>query len=154
MRALLICGLLLMAPLTQVVLAQEVYRWTDEHGQVHFGTRPPPCAGEPVMTIQPPAAESLPDPQDRSLTRQRLLQSYQRERELKQAAEQKRADQERLTLQRCRRLTVQWRRLSHPGPIYVKEPDGQRRYLSDDQRRQEKAALLDGLREYCDGPPE
>jgi len=149
-----VCLLVSMLPLSAMGLAQDVYRWTDENGMVHYGTRPPAEAGERVLQLGPSQAEAVPDAAERVRKQQRLLESYQRERELKQAAEAKRAAQERRVSRLCSGLNQQWRKLSHPGPIYVRESDGQRRYISDGERRQQKSALAEDLREHCGGVPD
>lgn len=55
---LTLCATLALASTAQG--ADEIYRWVDESGVVHFGDEPPPSAAADVRTLQldiPPAAE-------------------------------------------------------------------------------------------------
>lgn len=56
----LICGVMIVG-LALVPAAADVYRWVDEHGQVHFGDRPPADKGsERVKTRPPPRSAADP----------------------------------------------------------------------------------------------
>ena len=52
------CLLLTTFLLPVVVCAAEVYRWTDERGQVHYGQRPPRYDA-PGSTQNPPATSAV-----------------------------------------------------------------------------------------------
>jgi len=153
MRTLTVC-LLLFAMVPAKPLAQEVYRWTDEAGMVHYGTSPPADKGESVMQLEPAGAGPTPDPQERLRKHQRLLDAYQRDRELKRLAAQQLAAQERRRAASCKRLTTRWQELSYPGPIYFETSDGGRRYLSEEERQQRKNTLVRALQDQCGGLPE
>jgi len=38
----------------------EIYKWTDEKGQVHYGEQPPPTATTKTIKAPPPGPESAP----------------------------------------------------------------------------------------------
>ena len=154
MRMLTVCLLVLTAMVLVKAPAQQVYRWTDEAGVVHYGTSPPMERGEPVLQLTPSQSDSAPDPQERLQKHQRLLDAYQRDRELKRQAEQQRAEQARRRAGHCQRLTIRWQELSHPGPIYFETSAGGRRYLSEQERQQRKSNLVEALQDYCGGVPE
>jgi hypothetical protein len=154
MRMLTVCLLVIFATVPAKTLAQDVYRWTDEAGVVHYGTSPPAEKGEPVMRLTPPETGSAPGMQERLRKQQRLLEAYQRDREIKRIAAQEQAEQERRHARSCKRLTARWQELSYPGPIYFETSGGGRRYLSEEERQQGKSQLVGPLREHCGGLPE
>ena len=154
MRMLIVCLLVFAVVVPAKALAQEVYRWTDGTGVVHYGTSPPNDKGEPVMQLTPAGNGAAPDPQERLRKHQRLLDAYQRDRELKHLAAQKLAAQERRRAGNCKLLTARWQELSYPGPIYFETSDGGRSYLSEEERQQQKNNLVRALQEHCGGLPE
>lgn len=136
--------------------AVEVYRWTDDNGQVHFGQRPPATGSSSKISVPDgPASPPTADPSavQRREKQQRLLDAYAYERGQRKAAEQRDAREKHENRQRCRALRSQWQRLAYAGPIYVKRADGGRIYLSDEQRRAEQDALRPSYVRYCGESP-
>ena len=145
----LLAGLLLALP----VVAAEVYRWTDQNGQVHFGRRPPP--GE-AQRINVP--ESAPGGGDTELLQRRdrerrLLEDYDYERAQKKARQAREADAQQKAAAQCDKLRDYWRRLSFPGPLYLTSDDGEREYLTDDQRESEMARVRPAYVRACGREP-
>lgn len=60
--------LLLLATLSSAAMAQQVYRWVDKDGNVHYGDRVPPEYAEQVFGR--PAEESAATPEDAAAARQ------------------------------------------------------------------------------------
>ena len=152
-------GLSLLAVLwwlSSPVAADGVYRWTDANGQVQYGARPPPDAEAQRMELRD-TTPVAPGADDLSVQRrdrqQRMLESFQYERERKRTdAAQDRARRER-SAQQCRQLKTHWRRLNHGGPVYYQGADGAREYLSDDRREAEKARARSAYIEACGEAP-
>ena len=133
----------------------EVYRWTDENGQVHFSQRPPP---REAQRLQLPARAPGHTDADQELMRRRererrLLESYEYERSQKRARREREADARQEAAQRCASLQQYWRRLSHPGPVYTRGDDGERQYLSDAQREAEQARVRPAFVQACGREP-
>ncbi|MCG6966584.1 MAG: DUF4124 domain-containing protein [Chromatiaceae bacterium] len=133
----------------------DVYRWTDAQGQVHYASRPPPSGAARVdlpAATTPPAAPDI-DAAQRRERQQRMLDAYEYERGRKQAEAARAAEARAANAARCRSLRTEWRRLSYPGPIYVKRADGGRDYLSDEQREGYKTRLRPAYLEACGEQP-
>ena len=135
--------------------AVEVFRWTDENGQVHFSQRPPPGGAQ---RMELPATDTGAVSGDVGLAERRqrerrLLDAYDYERSQKKARQAREAEEQQKVAARCQRLQQYWRRLSFPGPVYLKRDDGGRDYLSDTQRAAEKARVRPALVQACGQQP-
>lgn len=136
--------------------AAEVYRWTDQNGQVHYGQRPPP-EGARRMDLPDATADGMSEDavlKQRRDDQRRLLESFEYQRGRKQDGLHREAEQQTKALARCRELRHYWLRLSHPGPIYIKREDGEREFLSDQQRGAEKARLRPAYVQACGQEPQ
>jgi len=152
MRLLLLCLLLI---LLANAAADQVYRWTDARGQVHYGTQPPQGEAEKILMRSPQAVSNDGKSEDaRAQMRQRLLDSYQHERELKKKDKAKMAKEKRRKNLRCKQLTRHWKNLHHYGPIYYQNEVGGRKFLNEKERQVEKEVLKNDLRKYCGKVPE
>jgi hypothetical protein len=133
----------------------EFYRWTDEAGRVHYGERPP-AEGAERIAIESPSTATDPPPDEaaRRARRERLLESfeYERSRKAEAAAEAERREQRRR--RDCDRAKQAWARLNYPGPIYLTDEEGTRRYLDEAGRVAEKARLRPAYRQACDAAPD
>lgn len=144
-------GLLLTAP----AAVADVYRWTDDNGQVHFSQRPPPQGAQRIELPQGGPGASAPDRDaaQRRDRQQRLLDAYEYEREQEQARQARAEDEQRKADARCQELQRRWRRLSFPGPVYVSRADGGRDYLNDEQRAAQKVQMRPAYVQACGREP-
>ena len=152
MRMLLLSVCLLMV---FPAMGTDVYRWTDQNGRVHYGGRPP-AAGAQRMQLpeSAPAENSRGDDITRRRERERrLLESYDYERAQKKARQAREATTQRETAEQCRKLQQYWQRLSFPGPLYVTRDNGERDYLSDEQRESERARVRPAYVRACGSQP-
>ena len=133
----------------------EVYRWTDDNGQVHFSQRPPAQEAQRLQLPESgpgqPAADA--DLMRRRERERRLLESYEHERTQKRTRQARELNARQEAAERCSRLQVYWRRLSHPGPLYIRRDDGEREYLSDAQREAERARIRPSYVQACGREP-
>ena len=131
--------------------AENIYRWTDDSGQVHYGSRPGADNAREVMVDESPAA-GTPAPasgQQRRERQQRLLESFERDRELKREQAQRQVKEQAKISKACRDLQSNWRWLNHSGPIYLRAEDGAREYLDETARQKQKTKLRQQLDRYC-----
>ncbi|MCC7410915.1 MAG: DUF4124 domain-containing protein [Gammaproteobacteria bacterium] len=123
--------------------AGDIYKWTDEHGRVHYGDRPGADAAQSV-DVRPAAPPSpSPDSSRRAVRRQRLLEVFAEERAERTAearAERLQREQRRRNCELARRQLADY---EHAAYIYDEDDSGQRRILGDD----EHAALLSRARD-------
>jgi len=139
--ACLLCG-------SAAAAGTEIHRWVDDDGQVHFGDQP---AGAESSEIKPKTAPvGTPEDSGRMDKTRRLLRAYEAERQ--QAREQKAQQQAQEQTRRSNCVTARddLRQFSSSGSIYRLDQNGERIYLSE----QEREALLDRYRQaiadWCD----
>ena len=149
----------LLYPLVPLLLcttvAAEVYRWTDDQGRVHYGERPPAQGAQrlDLPSTGPPSTTPDASVTERRQRQRRMLDAYAYERQRKQTEKEQAAARQQQLAGECERLQRYWRRLSFPGPIYVKGESGERRYLSDEQRAAEMKRLRPAYRAACGREP-
>ena len=147
----MLASLLLALP----VGAAEVYRWTDQSGQVHFSQRPPPGEAQRMDLPEgnPGGAAGDTELMQRRDRERRLLEDYDYERAQKKARQAREVDAQQKAAVQCGKLQDYWRRLSFPGPLYLTRDDGEREYLTDEQRESERAKLRPAYVRACGREP-
>lgn len=129
-------------------LAAGVYRWVDEGGDVHYGDRPPGKEGAMRIEIEAAPAPAPEDARRRAKT-QRLLDALQSERNRQQAeAAQANADKARRerNCQAARRRVALYQRANN---VSRRGSDGERVYLSDEERAQALAQARTIVGQWC-----
>lgn len=143
----------LLVVLSGLVAAEGIYRWTDENGQVHYGGRPGGNNAQEVGVRKSPAAAKPAATESTSAQRkdrqQRLLESYERDRALRQEQKQRQVSERKKLRKGCQELQRNWRWLNHPGPIYLKGEDDKRDYLDEAERQRQKVKVRQQLDRYC-----
>lgn len=146
--------ILLAAPVYADQAGQTVYRWTDENGMVHYGTNPPAGDAQKILMRSPQAVSNDGKSEDaRAEMHRKMLDSYQRDREIKQQSKEQEAAAKRHLELRCKQLTRHWKNLHHYGPIYYEDAQGGRRFLNEEERQAEKDALAKRLKKVCGKVP-
>jgi len=136
------------------VPAAEIFRWTDDSGQVHYGERPPVGGADRIELPQDGAGGGTDAGIAQRRERQgRLLDAYEYERAQKKARQALAEEQRQKAATRCARMQQYWGRLSYAGPVYLTRADGTREYLSDPQRESEKARVLPSYVQACGKEP-
>ncbi len=132
--------------------ADEIYKWTDEDGNVHYGDRPSGEASEERLqfTYNRTNAEAL----DGRVAAQRDAEVSRQEArtqatEQKQAAEEDRiAAEDKQALCDTSRAKVESMRAA--ARVYREGADGEREYLSDVQRAESIAMAETRAKEACE----
>jgi len=130
-----------------------VYRWVDADGRTQFGDRPPSDRSvEEVQIRQPPTPDNagvpMSDQQRRDL-RQKMLDAYREEREEKQQARERRVAEQARRKMACARAKDRVREYETAAGLYELQPDGSRRYLSDEEFRVSLRRARDEVRQHC-----
>jgi hypothetical protein len=142
--ALLLAMGLFPPPLT----AQEtMYRWTDEHGTVHYGQAPPPGVDATPITRASPRVDRAPQERlERAMEardqRQKEARAEQEERERQEASERIRADN-------CARARSNLETLTARGGRVTIRDNDQYRVIDEEKRQARIAATREQIREFC-----
>lgn len=133
----------------QAGLAAGVYRWVDENGEVHYGDRPPSNTESTRMEIESAPAPA-PEDGERRLKTQRLLDALESQRDRdKQKAAQAKADEARQE-RNCQSARRQVALHQRANSVFRRGPDGERIYLSDEERKQALARARTLVDQWCD----
>jgi len=120
----------------------ETYRWVDDSGQVHYGDQQQGEESRAIKSYSTPG-NTQAAPQDRMDKTRRLLNAYRLEREQKREQQAEQKEQQEKRKKNCNRARDNVRRYNSYGSIYRLDKDGNRVYLSE----QERDSLLQRSRE-------
>jgi hypothetical protein len=138
----------LLCAAAQVAGAEDIYRWVDAEGRVHYGDKPPPESAERIDVSPAPAADpGLGERRERGerlsdvLTEERKAREEERE-STRQAAEARRA--------KCAAARSRYERAANASVVYEESSDPQNpRILDDSERGAYEQRLQEEIRRYC-----
>jgi len=140
---------LLLCACMSVAFADQVYRWVDKDGHVHYSQTPP--AGTSAHASSANVGAPPPDPTGvqnaLNLVQQMQVQNQQAQaaQQQAQAEAQKQAQQQ----QRCNELSAQLQILKQVNIVATVDAQGNRTYLSDAQHEQQEQQLQDKINKEC-----
>lgn len=139
-----------VALLAAFVTSAGVYKWEDDQGRVHYGDLPAGDVSTQEIEIdEAPSAAPASDSMDREEKRRRLLEAMQEERyekEANRAAEK--AERER-DHRKCIRYRDRMRQYESAGRMYTLDRDGNRVYMSTQERDRAMQDLRASISKYC-----
>lgn len=136
--------LLLIAALLPALAMAEIYRWTDEQGQVHFGQRP--VAGAERVEVKPQVVERDAQTREREARSQRFYDA-RRDEQQQAAAAAANLRQERAS--ECRDLQRRLAQIPEGFSYYRTDANGERIYYSDEETDTARRQLRDRIAERC-----
>jgi guanyl-specific ribonuclease Sa len=137
---LLACGLV---PLLGLHLsgaqAQDVYKWVDSHGVTHYTSSPPPPGVAAAILHAPsvpePAASEPANALQRQVDEARRAAALREQAQATQNQAREAAQRDSAArLSQCAEARQQLETVSHGGPVFRYNTDGQREYLDDSAR--------------------
>ncbi len=141
-------GLLLAALLLPfAAVAQGLYKWTDEKGGVHYSDRPPAGNTGQKMNVAPPPPGSQAAPRSRSWQEQQQDANERRFQQEKQQKEAQQSAQE--AQQKCLHARGALDTLKRERPIFRVDPQGEREYMSDEERQRQIAGWQQQADAHC-----
>jgi hypothetical protein len=129
-----------------MIAAAEVYRWVDEHGQVHYSQTPPKQPGYGTVAPPPPASAA---PNQETLLKA-LDEGRQQEAE-RNAQQAKAAQEQAQRQQRCRQAREQLAYLREHPPFRLLKTDdkGEVSRVTEAEYLQRQAEFQKVERENC-----
>jgi len=136
---------------TSFAVADQVYRWVDDQGHVHFSQTPPP--GTKVQAQQMTVNTPPPDPQSLQNDADLQKQIEDKNKAAQDAAAKKKPDpaQEAQKKQHCDDLHSRLLVLQQSGRAATTDAQGKLTYLDDDARAKQEAAIQDEINKDCGG---
>lgn len=128
-------SLLLLLLLTPGVESVEVYKWTDEAGDIHYGEKP---AGENSENIiipkhKDPSHPTPPDEKQRLENIQKWTAARQEEREKKKIKKAKLKEKKAVRKKRCNKMKNRLVDMQRRGRLYRLDEAGNRQYYSEEE---------------------
>jgi len=142
--------------ISQSLPAQQVYKWVDEKGKIHFSDKPMSQNAETITIKQQPRIGGGGAPETAGHTSgpgstEKLLNAYSQRRQLKQQQEaQEKARQQKLAAQQkqCDQLRNHLVR-SEGRRLYDVNDKGEKVYLSDAEIEASRNKLQSDLNKHC-----
>jgi hypothetical protein len=126
----------------------EVYKWTDDQGQVHY-TQSPPAGGGTADVIKPPPKVDT-EGALKKLEDQKKQAETQRESQLKAAEEKKKTEQAAAGREKqCEEARSRLAGLTNAPRIYKFDPQGNRQWMDDAERQSAIAETQKNITEFC-----
>ncbi len=145
-RIALACGLALFSALAA---ADQVYKWVDKDGHVHFSQTPPPSTNVQAQTVD----VNPPPPDPTSLRNYQDLQKQQDDKAKKDqaAADKNKPDPkaEAEKKERCDDLRSRLITLQNSGRAATVDAQGNMNYLDDAARAQQEQEIESEIKSDC-----
>ena len=128
------------------LFAADVYRWTDEQGNTHFGDTPPPAG---AMRIEVHTGGGRADASHQERT-QRLLDEFAAARAEKKAAAAEQAKAAEARDAACSEARKRHYEYEHTGYLYVWDDNGDKHVLSTQEHADARASARADVEKWCD----
>ena len=150
MKAFTLIGLILML-VSSPAMSEQIYRWKDANGTVHFGTKPPEAFKGNVEGMEKPNAtgsekSSTPANNDLNTPPAASQNSAEYEEQLRQLDTEKR--------EACDRALANRKSLLNSHRIQIKQADGTYRMLSHEEKLEQLRDADEAITAYCEGREE
>jgi len=149
-RIALACAIAALT-LAASAMANEIYKWTDEDGNVHYGDRPSGAATEERLALTYGRTDSGAL-QQRTDAFAEATAAREEARSAAKAAEQEAAEQAAAEAQKAERCDGARARLEsylQSRRLYRTNDSGEREYLDDSQTQQARKKAEDQVTQFC-----
>lgn len=148
-RMSLVCAVLL-ASLAGAALAEQVYRWVDKDGHVHYSQMPPPTTGAAAaaatsLYVAPADPTGLKNEQslEKGMNAQQKAQAEAQQQAAADAA--KKAQQQK----QCDDMRQQLQNMQNSRKVSLQDQNGQTQYYSGDDLLKQQQLLQDRISKDC-----
>lgn len=130
-------------------VAAGIYRWTDEHGNVHFGDKPKDSSSAIELKIDTSKKTGVTNSSGNKSEREYLLKKIEEEEQEKAEARSKYLAKKKERRAKCNALKSEYQTHIQSNRSYRMSPDGERTYLSDAERTSRNKQLKKTISKYC-----
>jgi len=131
--------------------ADEIYKWTDKDGSVHYGDRPSGEASEERLQFSYNRTNS--EALDNRVAAQRDAEESRQEARTEAAEKKQAAEEERVAAEenqaQCETSRAQLNRMRQSARVYRTDAAGERVYLDDVQRAESITKAEANIKENC-----
>lgn len=141
---------MLAVSLAGIAFANDIYKWTDEQGNVHYQDRPTGDASEERLTISS-------KPTDPSKVQAQVVARHEASSAAKEAAAKQPAGptpeelqaQARERSQKCEKYKARLQKFVTSRRLYREDENGDRVYLNEDEAQAAREQVENKVEEYC-----
>jgi hypothetical protein len=126
-----------------------VYKWTDDDGNVHFGDRPANPDSATEIIIHSDNNTGVTNSSGNNKEREYLLRKIDEEKLADAVKRKKRSAEERKRKKRCDYFKSRYQSHIQSNRTYRTSPQGERYYLTDEERAARKKKLSKNVAKYC-----
>lgn len=144
------CLIMIVVSTSGIAFANDIYKWTDEDGNVHYGDRPTGDATEERMAISSRSTNSVKvqaRAQSRYAPKEPAAEAVANEPqgptedELRVQAEERR--------EKCDTYKARLQKFVQSRRLYKQDENGERVYLDEDQTQAARERVENQVQEYC-----
>lgn len=126
-----------------------VYKWTDGDGNVHFGDRPQNLDTATEINIRSDNKTGVTNSSGNKEEREYLLKKIEEEKQADAENRKRQLAEEKKRKKRCDYFKSRYQSHIQSSRTYRTSPDGERYYLSDQERAARKKKFSKGIARYC-----
>jgi hypothetical protein len=144
------CLVIVALSVSGMALANDIYKWTDENGNVHYGDRPSGDASEERVAISSRATDPA-EVQARVQSRYEARDAAERAAAAEPAgpSEEDLAAQAAERRQKCDTYKARLQKFVTSRRLYKQDEDGERVYLDEEQTQAARERVENQVQEYC-----
>ncbi len=133
----------LLLVLIYIPVNAQVYKWVDKDGKVHFGD-------QPLEQVEVSKVEiKSTDNSYKSTGSNKWQQEYREKQQVKRVESEEQAQKDKKRQQACEGYKRNLHTLNKVGRIVSLDADGNRHYISDDERKAKTKKLKKDIKTYC-----
>lgn len=126
-----------------------IYKWTDSDGNVHFGDQPVNTETATELKIQINNNTGVTNSSGNTKEREYLLKKISEDKEIDAEEKKKKLAKDKERRKLCDRYRSRLQVQNQSNRTFKMSPDGERTYLTDEQRDAQQKKLSKGVAQYC-----
>lgn len=141
--------LLWIAQFAPLATHADVYRWVDEEGAMHFSDKPNSHPSAEKVEIKTGVVIKDVDQQRRLKKQKHLLSVIEEERKIKQKKQAEKKKKKEARKKSCKEARKTLNEYLASGQLYDIDKEGNKIYLSDQEREQEIKKAKEAVKYWC-----
>ncbi len=142
-------GIALYVLATTQLMASEIYKWQDEHGNTHYGDKPVNQPKSSQLEVDTSKKGHITPNAERADMRRNLINAMEEDRLRKEETEAKQRKAKQQRERQCAWARDRLAQYSRAGYLYDLDKEGNRVILSQDERNKVTTGLKDDIQKHC-----
>ncbi len=142
-------SLVIMLLLNTPALGTNMYKWTDEKGNVHY-TQQPPSGDIDAIKIGPPADVNTDKAQRQFEQKENRAERMEEQRQQAEAEQQQKEERAALYEKNCRLARDRLQKLENSGMVRAVDSEGNMTRISVEEHEARIAEVREKVKKYCE----